>query len=138
MPSIREALSGQSGCEVTPFAEKSKHGSSQTGASMQKRMLAFVPAAENEAFNGGLGKSFSYAYLYSIDFSRDYSALLLTFGGHQVRVTGRNLKSKLDQIEAFREELVEQADGLEAAGADPSACVVTGLELIDRTAQEEG
>ena len=142
MASIREKLNGftpgASGTEVEGFADKSKHKGSTIGATMQKRMLAFVPASGNQAFNGGRGKSFSYAFLYSIDFSRDYTELALSFSGHQVVVTGRNLKAKLDNIEAFREELVEEVDELTASGMDADACVVTRAGAGGRTGRGVG
>jgi hypothetical protein len=108
------------------------HGAVRIGASQEKRQIGFVPTPRNKAFNNGRGVSFEYAHLIRVDFTLDYSELVLTFSTARVTVQGRDLKGLLSQIQAHVVDLVEQSDPMHAL-ADPLRFHVTGLllELVD-------
>jgi hypothetical protein len=109
-----------------------EHGAVRIGANQEKRQIGFVPTPRNLGFNNGRGVSFEYAHLIRVDFTLDYSELVLTFSTARVTVQGRDLKGLLSQIQAHVVDLVEQSDPMHAL-ADPIRFHVTGLllEVVD-------
>lgn len=128
MGEIRDKMLAR-GKELGFGDQQSKHAGTKVGAAAKCVCVAFVPLAGNREFNDGRGKALAYSHLYSVDFSLDYTELVLTFSGHIVRVKGRQLKNILRELEDHRCPLIEQADPIQATTKGAEEAVVLGLEI---------
>ena len=99
-------------------AADDQQGSGRVGA---KPLLAVT-----FRFINGDSKSFQYSHLYSVDFDRS-GTITLTFSGHSVKLTGRNLDALATRLEDHKRRFVQEVDPMHAAAMGEGECEVTGI-----------
>ena len=82
-------------------------------------------------FKTGNAKALAYSYLVGIDFDPS-EGIMLNFSGHEVRISGRNLRPLFSGLVSQRVAAVQEMDDLyvEAASA-PAATVVTRILVTE-------
>jgi hypothetical protein len=79
----------------------------------------------------GNAKALAYSYLVGIDFDPS-EGIMLNFSGHEVRISGRNLRPLVSGLVSQRVAAVQEVDDLyvEATSA-PAATVVTRIVVTE-------
>ncbi len=100
--------------------EEGRSYSTLSADRMQKVMLEL-------RYKTGNAKALAYSYLVAIDFDPS-EGIVLDFSGHEVRISGRNLRPLFSGLAAQRVAVVQEVDDLyvETASA-PVATVVTEI-----------